>query len=38
MNLLLLRDGYPPTIILRTNRQQYYRVWPKPTGAIQPCW
>ena len=26
MNLLLLRDGYPPTIILRTNRQQYYRV------------
>jgi Fic family protein len=26
MNLLLLRDGYPPTIILRTNRQEYYRV------------
>lgn len=26
MNLLLLRDGYPPTIILRANRQQYYRV------------
>jgi Fic family protein len=26
MNLLLLREGYPPTIILRTNRQQYYRV------------
>lgn len=26
MNLLLLRDGYPPTIILRTHRQQYYRV------------
>jgi Fic family protein len=26
MNLLLMRDGYPPTIILKTNRQQYYRV------------
>lgn len=26
MNLLLIRDGYPPTVILRTNRQQYYRV------------
>jgi Fic family protein len=26
MNLLLLRDGYPPTIILRVNRRQYYRV------------
>ena len=26
MNLLLFRDGYPPTIILRINRQQYYRV------------
>ncbi len=26
MNLLLIRAGYPPTIILRTNRQQYYRV------------
>lgn len=26
MNLLLLRDGYPPTVIKRTNRQQYYRV------------
>ena len=26
MNLLLLRAGYPPTIILRTNRRQYYRV------------
>jgi Fic family protein len=26
MNLLLMRDGYPPTVILRTNRQQYYRV------------
>lgn len=26
MNLLLMRDGYPATIILRTNRRQYYRV------------
>lgn len=26
MNLLLLREGYPPTIILKVNRQQYYRV------------
>lgn len=26
MNLLLLRDGYPPTVILRANRQQYYSV------------
>jgi len=26
MNLLLLRDGYPPTVILKVNRRQYYRV------------
>lgn len=26
MNLLLMRKGYPPTIIMRTNRQQYYSV------------
>lgn len=26
MNLLLLRDGYPPTVILKVNRGQYYRV------------
>lgn len=26
MNLILLRDGFPPTIILRENRAQYYRV------------
>lgn len=25
MNVLLLRDGYPPAIILRENRAQYYR-------------
>jgi len=26
MNLLLFRHGYPPTVILRTNRKSYYRV------------
>jgi len=26
MNLLLMRKGYPPTVILRTNRKQYYSV------------
>jgi Fic family protein len=26
MALLLIRSGYPPTIILRINRRQYYRV------------
>jgi Fic family protein len=26
MNLLLMREGYPPTIIMRVNRGQYYRV------------
>lgn len=26
MNLLLLRDGYPPAVLLRVNRGQYYRV------------
>jgi Fic family protein len=26
MNLLLMRDGYPPTVIERINRRQYYRV------------
>ncbi len=26
MNLLLMRQGYPPTVILRANRKQYYRV------------
>ncbi len=39
MNLLLMRQGYPPTVILRTNRQQYYRVLAeadagKPTPLI----
>ncbi len=26
MNMLLMQDGYPPTIIMRINRRQYYRV------------
>jgi Fic family protein len=26
MNLLLMREGYPPTIIMRVNRRQYYNV------------
>ena len=26
MNLILLQEGYPPTIILRSNRRQYYTV------------
>jgi len=26
MNLLLMRNGYPPTIVLRENRRKYYSV------------
>ena len=26
MNLLLMQQGYPPTVILRANRKQYYSV------------
>ncbi len=26
LNLLLMQQGYPPTIIMRINRRQYYRV------------
>ena len=33
MNLLLLRDGYPPTIILRVNRREYYRVLSRADGG-----
>jgi hypothetical protein len=29
MNLLLMRKGYPPTVILRANRRQYYSVLAK---------
>ncbi|HDQ72320.1 MAG TPA: Fic family protein [Chloroflexi bacterium] len=37
MNLLLMRDGYPPTIILRANRGQYYRVLAQAdAGNVSP--
>ena len=37
MNLILMRAGYPPTVILRTNRQQYYRVLSEAdTGKAEP--
>jgi Fic family protein len=33
MNLLLMREGYPPTIIMRANRRQYYRVLAQADGG-----
>ncbi|MCL5997142.1 MAG: hypothetical protein M1546_13960 [Chloroflexi bacterium] len=37
MNLLLMRDGYPPAIILRANRKEYYRVLAQAdTGNTTP--
>lgn len=33
MNLLLMRNGYPPTIILRVNRRQYYRALAQADGG-----
>ena len=33
MNLILLRAGYPPAIIARVNRQQYYRVLAQADGG-----
>ncbi len=37
MNLLLLRAGFPPAIIARANRQQYYRVLAQADGGrLQP--
>jgi Fic family protein len=33
MNLLLLREVYPPTIIMRVNRRQYYRVLAQADGG-----
>lgn len=33
MNLLLLQEGYPPAIILRVNRRQYYRVLARSDGG-----
>jgi Fic family protein len=35
MNLLLLREGYPPTIIQRTNRRQYYRALARADAGLQ---
>jgi len=39
MNLILIRAGYPPTVIQRINRRQYYRVLDqadngKPAGLV----
>lgn len=37
MNLILFRYGYPPTVILRANRRQYYQVLLQAdTGRIGP--
>ena len=33
MNLVLIRKGYPPAIIDRINRQQYYRVLAQADGG-----
>ncbi|MCP4418621.1 MAG: Fic family protein, partial [Chloroflexi bacterium] len=33
MNLILMRDSYPPAIIARINRQQYYRVLAQADGG-----
>ena len=33
MNLLLMRDGYPPTIIENAHRRQYYRVLARADGV-----
>lgn len=33
MNLVLMRAGYPPAIIARVNRQQYYRVLAQADGG-----
>jgi Fic family protein len=37
MNLVLMRSGFPPAIIARNNRQQYYRVLAQADGDnLQP--
>ena len=37
MNLLLMRDGYPPAVIQRANRRQYYRVLAQAdAGKVEP--
>jgi Fic family protein len=33
MNLLLLKDGFPPTVIRKENRRQYYRVLAQADGG-----
>ncbi|MGB0386911.1 MAG: Fic family protein, partial [Ardenticatenaceae bacterium] len=33
MNVLLMREGYPPTIIMKSNRRQYYRVLSQADGG-----
>jgi Fic family protein len=33
MNLLLMRDGYPPTVIEHANRRQYYRALARADGG-----
>jgi Fic family protein len=33
MNLVLMRDGYPPAIITRINRRQYYQVLAQADGG-----
>ena len=36
MNLVLMRSGFPPAIIARINRQQYYRVLAQADGGNLP--
>lgn len=36
MNLLLMREGYPPTIIMKINRRQYYRVLAQADNGHEP--
>ncbi len=33
MNLLLMKDGYPPTVIRQENRRQYYKVLAQADGG-----
>ena len=35
MNLMLMREGYPPTIIQRAHRRQYYRALARADGGLQ---
>ena len=39
MNLVLFRYGYPPTVLLRINRRQYYRaLMLADTGRLEPLY